>query len=159
SSPELSRDAIRALEANRNRPFFLWVHYFDPHYSYIAHDEFPWSRDYRGPLETPLKIRRLDDGRSRMTEADVQFVRDVYDEELAFTGRHVGELLAALDRLGLTEHTLVVLVGDHGEEFMDRGNFGHGTRVYDELVRVPLIMAGPGVETADEAERPSVTGN
>jgi len=147
SSPELTQAAIRSLEANRRASFFLWVHYFDPHYSYVSHEEFPWSRGYTGPLPKILKVVQFSHEKRELSEADVQYIRDVYDEEVSFTDRHIGELLRALDRLGLSESTLVVLVGDHGEEFLDRGNFGHGSRVYEELAHVPLIIAGPGVGT------------
>lgn len=126
-APETTQRAIAWLEANRDRgAFFLFVHYFDPHAPYLPPDGF------RGRFETSA-------------EADA-LARDVarYDEEIAFADAALGDLLAALQRLGRAGDTLVVATADHGEGLMDHGHMEHGVHVFDEQVRVPLVLRFPG---------------
>jgi choline-sulfatase len=118
-------DEARAL--NDDRPWFLWAHYFDPHDSYLAHAEFS---DPFGTIDE----------------------RDLYDGEIAFTDHHLGALLETLERRGLGDSTLVCVVSDHGEEWSDHGGTRHGHTLYQELVRVPLFLSGPGVTPGRYAE-------
>jgi arylsulfatase A-like enzyme len=77
----------------------------------------------------------------------VEYVLAVYDEEIAFTDRWIGRLLAKIDE-ATKRPTIVALTADHGEYFLERGRFGHGKDVHEPLVRVPLIVAGaidPGI--------------
>jgi arylsulfatase A-like enzyme len=71
-------------------------------------------------------------------------IRDVYDAEIFNTDRIIGEMLGALREDALYENTLVIFVSDHGEELWDHGRFHHGHALYDELIRVPLIIKPPG---------------
>ena len=66
-----------------------------------------------------------------------------YDAELAFTDAEIGRLLAALDDRGLSRNTIVVIVGDHGEGLMTHGHMNHGVQIYEEAVRVPLLIQWP----------------
>ena len=132
TSQVISDEGIRFLEQKRAAadpdPWFLWLHYFDPHDRYMEHpgitDEFvtPGERDND-------TVRR-----------------DLYDGEIRYTDGHVGRVLDALGELGLAEDTIVVLFSDHGEEFLDHGSRGHGHTLFRELVRVPLAIRAPGIE-------------
>jgi arylsulfatase A-like enzyme len=82
--------------------------------------------------------------RDALDAADLRYVVDLFDEELAHTDRHVGRLLDELDRRDLWRDTLVVLVVDHGEQFLDHGGFEHTVNVFEELVHVPLVIVPPG---------------
>jgi choline-sulfatase len=120
SSPDVTARGIRWLEqatANQQR-WFLWLHYFDPHFPYIRHGE-PGQPDGD-------------------TEAD-------YRAEIAFTDQWIGEVLRELERFGAADHTLVVLVSDHGEEFREHKKLRHGYTLFGEVLRVPLIARIPGV--------------
>src|SRR5262249_61854 len=96
--------------------------------------------DYTGPIgmrvDHPVAHETLDD-------ADRRRVVDLYDGEIHVDDRLVGSVLDALARLGLDRRTLVVLLSDHGEELFERGTIGHGHSLYDELVRVPLVVRFP----------------
>ncbi|MBV9948548.1 MAG: sulfatase-like hydrolase/transferase [Myxococcales bacterium] len=96
--------------------FFMWIHFLDPHHQYLKHPGF-----------------------SKWGSAP----RDLYDGEVAFTDYHVGRVLEALDSSPLADRTVVVLTGDHGEAFGEHGEYFHGREIWDEIVRVPLLVRVP----------------
>jgi arylsulfatase A-like enzyme len=126
----VTRRALEWLREVRDpaRPFFLFVHYFDPHLSYDAPEPFA----SRFEAELPPAAGELDRVIAR------------YDGEIAFADHAVGELLRGLEALGLADTTLVIVSGDHGEGLMQHGLLGHGVHLYEEAVRVPLLMRWPG---------------
>jgi len=119
--------AVEWLETARDpdRPFFLFVHYFDPHSPYDPPSGFK-GRFHQG------------------TQPSLEMLIGRYDEEVAFTDQQVGVLLDALDRLQLDEDTVVIITGDHGEGLGQHNHLEHGVNVYDEAVRVPLLFRWPG---------------
>jgi arylsulfatase A-like enzyme len=123
-----TRRALRWLEEERDasRPFFLFVHYMDPHEPWVAPPEI--LRRFRTP-DLPL------DGVSGLIAR--------YDAEIAFTDQQLGELFEALERLGLARDTIVAVTADHGEGLMDHGELNHGTQLYEEQLRVPLLLRFP----------------
>ena len=115
----------RAHEPRTGR-WFLWIHFFDPHELYKPH---PGISEALGSTD-----------------------RDLYDGEIEFTDRYVGEVLDALDELGFARDTVVALAADHGEEFRDHGRKGHRKSLYEEVLRVPLLLRVPGAEPRRVAE-------
>ena len=77
------------------------------------------------------------------TPTDADLMRKLYDGEITFWDEHFGKLVAELKRRGLYDDLTIVITADHGEEFMDHGGFWHGTTLYDEQVRVPLLLKLP----------------
>ena len=124
-----------------SRPFFAYLHYFDVHSPYDPPGE------YHDRFERPADGRYVHrNGPAPETnEADLLASVALYDGEIAYVDDQIGGLLAALERMGERENTMIVVTSDHGEEFLDHGGLGHGTSVYGELVWVPLIVAGPGI--------------
>jgi arylsulfatase A-like enzyme len=118
SSREVTDDAIAFVDAHREKKFFLWLHYYDPHLSYETHAEVPSF------------------GTSRI---------DRYDGEIRFTDMHLGRLIAHLRKVGLWDRTAVVLTGDHGEGFGEHGVTEHGFDLYPPQTKVPFIVRVPGV--------------
>jgi len=149
STDGVTGQAIGKLEglAAGEAPFFLFVHYFDPHYNYKRHPEYGFAADAAGRLDGEQPMRELLRMAPDMTPDESQFLRDLYDEEVRFTDAGIGRLLERLQVLGLDEDTIVILTADHGEEFLDHGDLGHTGSLYEELVRVPLILRGPGRTT------------
>lgn len=121
--------------------FFVMVHFMDPHMPYRAPESFLGRFSEGEPRGLMLTQRsRWDAG--LIPQRDREYLIGRYDEEIAFLDEQIGRLLAALDEV---ESTLVVLTADHGEELFDHGGFEHGHSMMQELLRVPLVVVGPGV--------------
>jgi len=80
-----------------------------------------------------------------MTEEDIEDLLKLYDAEIRYTDRQIGRVLDALREQEILDDTLVIITADHGEAFGEHDRFGHHPYPYEELIRVPLIVAGPGV--------------
>ena len=137
-------DGVTQTGAAGAKRFFVFAHYYDPHYNYQHHPEFNQTSWYKGPVTPGLPIAKLRKMIPTLTPADTKYLVGLHHEEIAFTDKHVGRLLDGLRARGLAENTLVVFTADHGEEFMEHGYLGHARTLHDELVHVPLIMALPG---------------
>lgn len=127
TSRQLTDAGERLLEANgpSNR-FFLWVHYFDPHLQYVAHDGAPDFADAAHPQGW------------RMHAA--------YDGEVWFTDQQIGRLLDYARAQPWWKDTVVVVTADHGEALGEHGiNFQHGWEIWEPLMRIPLVFRVPGV--------------
>jgi arylsulfatase A-like enzyme len=83
-----------------------------------------------------------------LTPGDVQYLIDLYDDEIAYFDSQLALLLQELERGGFLENSLVVFVADHGEEFLEHGQIKHCRTLFDSLVKVPLLLRIPGVEPA-----------
>ena len=94
------------------------------------------------PLSMRDCLEMAQDGAPPADE-DIAYMRGLYQGEVAFVDRAVGRLVDGLEELGLWDRTSFVLLADHGEEFWDHGGFEHGHTLYDELIRVPLLLRLP----------------
>ncbi len=115
--------ALRWLRSEPDKPFFLWLHLFDPHHPYDPPP--PFNRTYADRL---------------------------YDGELVYTDRALGGFLRGLDELGLYEDTMIFLSGDHGEGLGDHLESFHGILLYDETMHVPMIVKAPGGRRGEREE-------
>jgi arylsulfatase A-like enzyme len=109
--------------------FALFVHLFEPHSTYMAHDEFP------------------------ITESGTAGLVQKYDYEIAYVDQWVAKILEAIDKNGLRDNTMLLVVADHGEAFgvhrvAGKKMFFHGQTLYDELLRVPVLLRVPGAKPA-----------
>ena len=117
------------------RPYFLWVHYMDPHAPYTPPPGYylPADEKYIKSYRPNLPWRR--DPHHRLYEGECAFVDDLLAPMI-------------LPALEADENTIVIITSDHGEEFLEHGEFEHGKTVYEPAVRVPLLLSIPGVEPA-----------
>ena len=131
--------------AGQQQPWMLWLHYFDPHCAYVEDERHPMggSGEYDGKVQSGELYRKILRQWKRYDERDWHELRRLYDSEIARTDAGIGELLAHLDKLGLSANTLVILTADHGEEFHDHGGVGHAETLYNEVLHVPLIVRYP----------------
>jgi hypothetical protein len=152
---ETTEAALEWLDLRGDAPFFLFVHYFDVHLSYSPPAPYDtlFDPDYAGPIGSSFDldffssqdISRMRNEISALSSADVDHIEALYDGEIAYTDAAVGRLLEGLEELGLEDNTLVVLLSDHGEEFLEHGGLDHGHSLFGELTRVPLIFRLPGL--------------
>ena len=112
---------IEWLGQGDGRPFFAWFHFYDPHIPYAPPE--PYASRFAG-----------------------RGIGGLYDGEIAFTDSQIGRLLDWLEEQGLSDDTLVVVVGDHGEALGDHGESEHGYYIYDATVRIPLMIKAPGAD-------------
>ena len=134
------------LTENGQEPFFMMVHLIDPHLPYLPPEEFLGKFGKVSPDDIPARGRRsIVDRLADMSEADRQSLAARYDEEIAYVDAELGRLFRFLEGQGLWDSTLIILTSDHGEEFFDHGGFEHGHSMFQEVLRVPLIIWGPGV--------------
>lgn len=123
--------AIQVLQdaANRAYPFFLFVHYMDPHSPYLP----------------PENYRDKQLGPRRSVPEYIQSQIDLYDADVLYTDHEIGRLLDTLDRLDLRDETLIILTGDHGEELWDHEELmEHNFNLYESQVATPLIFVWSG---------------
>lgn len=156
SGERVTRKAIALAEelAADEAPFLLYVHYFDPHVDYKPHPDFGLAPERAGRLDGTQTWNELDEMRASLSEEELAFVRDLYDGEVRYTDEAVRDLLAALERLGIEDETIVVFTSDHGEELMEHGNIGHTRTLYEELIRVPFLVRAPGAPAGLRLEHP-----
>jgi len=138
-------------------PFFLFLHLYDVHSDYQAMPAFEqaFARPYQGPVDgSTAQLRRAMQGGLVLRRADRRRLVDLYDAGVAQTDAELGRVLAWLDERGLRSRVLVVVTSDHGEEFLEHGGVLHARTHYDELLRVPLVFAGPGVPAGRRIAEP-----
>jgi arylsulfatase len=143
---KVTDSALRWLKTQRGKPVFLFVHYFDVHWPYeppdTTRDLFPSS--YRGPLDATWdSLSKFQDPSRPMPEDYRRFLVSRYDGEIRFVDQQIGLLLDGLQLEQRAGRAWVVLTADHGEEFKEHGSIGHGRQLYEEVVHVPLVVAGP----------------
>ncbi|HEV8441086.1 MAG TPA: sulfatase [Methylomirabilota bacterium] len=129
-------------------PFFAFVHYMEPHLRYAPPGRYrklhvPRSVDERRLARVNQDSYRYLTGRAPMGEEDFAILRGLYDGEISYVDARVGQLCAALRDQGLLDNTLLVITSDHGENLGEHGLMDHVYCVYDTLLHVPLIIAGP----------------
>lgn len=164
--------ALEWLEQAREWRFFLYLHLMEPHAPYVPLPEgrarfaaeVPASFDPRKAIDYSWELQRegFDAHGERRTEAVVspaeqRWISDLYDGCVWSGDHYLGLLLTRLEELGLAENTIVAVTSDHGEELFDHGLLTHAHALHRELVRVPLVLAGPGVERGLRVVAP-VTG-
>jgi len=156
---EVIEEALRTVDglAADEAPFFLFVHVYDAHTDYDApeyHDEF--VSDYDGALDGDTNQLVLWRDRDvPRSEEDLEHLRELYEAEIRRTDDLVGELLEGLEQRGGLEDTVIDVTSDHGEEFGEHGGLLHGRTHYQELLAVPLLLAGPGLPEGERIQEPA----
>ncbi len=140
-SQVINRHAFDFLDRNDQGRFFLFLHYMDPHDPYFEHpyDGYGIARAsmQNPPPEMAAEMRRL------------------YVEEIEYLDANFGKLIARLEQADVYHDTAIVLVSDHGEEFNEHGGFWHGLTLYDEQIRVPLLVKWPAGDRQAPADATS----
>jgi len=143
---DVERGATSFVERS-DGPFFLWVHYMDAHTPYV-----PAPRYVREVSSSVLGTHRMILAHTHtglgweVGERTLGDLRTLYQGAVRQVDASVGRLLDSLEAAGVRDETCLVVAGDHGEEFQDHGHLAHYPKLYDELIRVPLIVDVPGAD-------------
>jgi arylsulfatase A-like enzyme len=151
TNPRVLERTTKFLNERRKDPFFLFVHWWDVHFDYIPPSPYDtqFDPDYEGSI-TGENVFGNPAVNPMMDKRDLEHIIALYDGEIAWTDMHIGKLMATLDELGLRDNTIVIFTADHGEEFFEHGRKGHRMTLFDEVIRLPLIIRYPGVAPAGE---------
>jgi arylsulfatase len=157
SCEQLNRRAIPWMHSHADEPFFLFLHYWEPHAPYLPPEPYrqlfysgnptdpanqslaDWWRHPLGALAQQTWLRTAEG-----LVSDVEYVKALYDQQIRHVDDGIGALVAALDELGLAERTLVVVLADHGESLGEHGIFFEHHGLYDCTIHVPLLLRWPG---------------
>jgi len=169
STIEKTEWCLETLDQLDDRPFFIWLYYWDPHAPYTPpaehmrryESDYVWDEDapyhkpkanasdqelrdasghYAGSLIFLLEVNR---GHITPTEAERDHLINLYDAEIAFVDAALERVIDRIKELGKWDDTMVILNADHGEAFGEHGHYYHGYSIYEEEVRVPLIIKPP----------------
>jgi arylsulfatase A-like enzyme len=134
TAEEITDAALEFVEEMPETPFFLHLHYFDPHGPYLEH---PLARLPDFSFETQESMPRS---------------WELYQDEVTYLDQHIGRFLDQFERTGLSENTYIILTADHGEAFLEHDLFFHGNNLHVEEVKVPLMISGPGIAAGRNVE-------
>ena len=130
------------MKIQRNRPFFAYIHTCEPHAPFEP--PAPWDKhfdpEYTGNI---TGLRSGPHGFQKAEEPeDIAHEGALYDGEVSFADRKFGEFLDILESEELLDKTMIILIADHGEELQDHGDWNHSKTLYEEILRVPMIIGG-----------------
>jgi arylsulfatase A-like enzyme len=152
------------LDHHRDVPAFVYLHFMDPHSPYEPYPPYntmwadpKWREEYLRELEVlkkfieaPFMADRGMPTREELIkahldpEAFIRFSKDWYDGSIRGMDAELSRVVERLQEMGLEDRSVIAFYADHGEEFHDHGRMWHGQSVYGEMVRVPLVLWGPG---------------
>ena len=165
TAEEVNREFLDWMPDNRTpaigkpgdrKPFFAFLNYFDAHHPYEMHPPFDRRFSKRSP-----RFWLLEGWKRGYPPDQVQEFQDAYDSSIAYLDHQVGALLDTLKDRGVLEHTIVILVSDHGEHLGDHGGiFSHANSLYLPLLHVPLVISYPSrVPAGVHIAKPVTTQN
>ena len=149
NAEKLNRYAIEWINNNNGNKFFLWIHYMDVHAPYV-------SRYYPDKKEMMYIITKYIDFAYKLTNEEIQKLDEFYNDQIKYTDKAIGSFFRTLKETGIFENSIIILSADHGDAFGEHGTLGHGGKgvfpeqLYDELLRVPLIIHGVGKKVIEK---------
>lgn len=150
-SSGMAKRVIQWFATEKPERFFLFLHDYQTHSDYSAQPKYQEGliRPYEGKVTgatSELMVFRND--HSPLGPRDIEHLVDLYVGGIRQMDAELGRLFRHLQQAGYWENTLIIVTSDHGEEFLEHGGVLHGRTQYDEVLRIPLIMRGPGVPAA-----------
>lgn len=138
---ETFRDGLNLVRQRKDERFFIFLHTYKPHNPYLPPEGY---RDLFGSVDPGFKKSKQRPGWTPLQ----------YDREIRYVDDQVRTLFETLESEGLLENTIVAFTSDHGEAFLEHGFFAHGAIVYEEVLKVPLLLSGPGIPRGQRVEEP-----
>jgi arylsulfatase A-like enzyme len=145
SAAEVSDRVCRWLD-QVGEPFFGWAHFMDVHWPYYLEETLTHPRQIAQAWQdlAIMNGRSNFDRSEPITAAQRDHFIDLYEQSLQYLDAQIGRLIAHVERLGLGANTVIIVVADHGEEFLDHGRWGHWeSNLFDEILKVPFIIRLP----------------
>jgi len=140
----VNESAFTYLDHMGNEPFFLYLHYMDPHQPYLPSKKHFSKGVYFSREEGKmLKATHRPDTRVKISDDVADKVVSRYDDEIRYVDEMLDDLFKKLEEDGYLENSMIIICADHGEEFLERGAGGHGHSMYQEQIHVPLIIKYP----------------
>lgn len=141
ASEKITNNAIQFLKRERSRPYFLWLHYLDPH-EYHTYVKIDMDREYDGRFrKEEIDWNKLRLGAYRLDARERKYIHSRYLGNIKYVDEQVGNIIKTLKELNLYDTTLIIFTSDHGEEFWEHGKLDHGHSAYEEALKVPLIFS------------------
>jgi arylsulfatase A-like enzyme len=154
---ELADRALQWIDARDERPFFLFLHSYDVHTDFAAKKRYvkmfagAYGGRFNGSTNQLVDVRNK---KLALAASDSEHLVDLYDAEIRQMDEMIKRILDYLEQSGLAKNTYVVLVSDHGEEFMEHGSVLHGRTYFEEVIRIPMLIRGPGVPAGERIDEP-----
>jgi arylsulfatase A-like enzyme len=151
-------EALAWLDANSDRPRFMYVHTAEPHAPYTPPEGFAGrlDPDYSGHIDGTYNratgFRNIQD--PTLHARDWQHVVALYDEEILYADHRLGLFVDELTQRGLLDRVHLFVLSDHGEEFLEHGTWEHGMNLHGEQTRIPLVALGPGLPAKTRIDAP-----
>lgn len=145
SAEKITKDATEWMKKNLDRNFFVWVHYMDTHIPYFfsekQHQEFCPEIPKRERYQLDLKMRRAIHHRIDLSDEEINKIKRLYTAAINYVDEKIKRLADFLKSEGVYEETMIIITGDHGEEFREHGDVCHKSKAFDVNLRVPIILS------------------
>jgi arylsulfatase A-like enzyme len=145
---EVEVEALKWLSNQGNKPFFLFLHYYDVHSDYCSLQgyEKQFVQPYTGTADgSTAQLVRYCQGKLSLNQVDADHLIDLYDSGVRQMDDGLGRMFEFLETKRLLDHTFIVITSDHGEEFLDHGGVLHGRTYFQEIIQVQLLIRGPDI--------------
>ncbi len=147
----VTKKVMTWIKKNKKRPFFIYIHYEGGHFPYdppgpyqkTFDPDYPDAPVQNYPLKTGMFLP-YEEGEP-LASRELENMIAQYDGKILYHDQNLGLLFEHLERLDLTEKTIIIIAADHGEEFYEHKGWGHGHSIYEEMIHVPLIFYCPGL--------------
>jgi len=147
TATKINERTLAFLRANKEKPYFAYLHYRDVHAPYVPPPPYDKMFDRPGkgrPLTEYEYKSQPPDMRKPVRHRDLDTYIELYDGEIRYTDDHLARFLETLSKEGFLDDTVIFLTADHGESFLEHRSWTHGSGLYEELTRVPLVLVLPG---------------
>lgn len=155
TNPILLANAEREIGALGSDPFFMFLHMWDVHYDLIPPENYRlmFDGDYAGDFDG-RSYRHHAGFTAGMNDADFNHVLALYDGEIRYTDDTLAKIVALLDDAGRLDNTIIAVVSDHGDEFLEHNGKGHRHTLFQELIHIPLVVWMPGRISSGRVDTP-----
>jgi len=157
----IAERVVEWLRGRQKQPFFLWVHYLDPHATYSPPADFVPKgipADFLKNFVPGFKRTSVRLTSEEPSEDQVKWLMALYGGEVAFVDQSIGKILSFLRDSSAYDNTLIIVTSDHGEQFLEHGSTHHGSCLHAEELAVPLVVKLPHGRGREVAERVTTTG-